>query len=285
MPLGVGGIGRGGRALLISRICAIVVLVLCVVERSWVTRRPDGNYYDILGTSAMKGVSALGLVICSAGILLLGRKAASGLWKPTVACLGAAVLALGAATLFEHLLDLNFGIDGLLARGLVSDPQQGRISATSAYCFILAGAALFVGASPRKNAFRLPMVSAFGVVLIIVGCFNLVGHIAEDPSEFSWWSRVGMAMSPAFGFTLIGVGFLGSVWTGGDFTWSVDRRVSAGFFAGLVVMLIATGISYDYTNYLRRATDWVSHTQEVITLVQNSRASLTSLMEGQLKHL
>ena len=188
----------------------------------------------------------------------------------------------------EYLWGLGLGIDRafyLVIKGGGLNPQAGRMSGTSAYCFVLSGVALIVASLPRSFLFRVPVFSALGITILIVGCFNVTGHLAENPGKFSWWTEAGIAMTPAAAFTLFGLGLLAVAGSEGGFNWSLSPTIAVGFSLGVILMLFVTGIAFNYTVLLRDASERVSHTQEVLRNVENSRAELATLVGDQQRFL
>ena len=267
-----------------SRVLALAVLVLCACEAFGPLLGISDSVLDVFGTSAMKFNSAIGLSLCAVSIYLLCSTRATGSSRKWVLALGSLVLLLGIVTLAEYLIKFGAGIDRLSApqyESAVGNPQSGRMSVTSAYCFVVAGFALVVASLRASVGFRLPTYSALAITLVVVGCFNVVGHLAESPGVFSWWTEAGMAISPAVGFVLVGLALVAFGASEGEFDWSIGPRIAAGFILGVLVMLVATGIAFNYTVDLRDASEAVSHTQEVLKDVEDSRAALATLVGGQ----
>ena len=263
---------------------AIAVVALCVLELAGPVNGVGESRVDIFGFSAMKGASAFGLILLGAALANLTRTAPLGGWRPASAVLGASAFSLGAATLIVYVTGSRTGIDALLPGAVAAtmgDPQAGRMSATSAFCLSVAGLCVFSSSRPRIARLRSAISAALGASLVVVGCFNILGHATEGPGEFGWRSQAGMSLPVASGFTLFGLGILALIWSEGEFAWALDVRVSAGFAAGIVIMLAATGISYNYTNFLSNAAGSVTQAHEALRWVEESRTAIENLARSQ----
>ena len=220
-----------------------MVIAICLLEVAGPVFRVGDLSFDALGTSAMKYNSALSLSLCGVSLMLLALRPVRSYVGPSTFVLGSLVLLMGALTLIEYVLGIRLGVDKILypfIHGGGTDPQTGRISATSAYCFSVAGAALVVASFPRTLLFRIPVFAALGVTVLIVGCFNVVGHLSEQQGAFSWWTEAGIAIAPAIGFALFGIGLLAVAGDEGRFKWSLSPAVSLGFSLGVLIMLFVT---------------------------------------------
>ncbi len=243
---------------------------------------------DPFGTSAMKFNSALGLSLCAVSSVLLSGGPGAGRAMLVGRALGVLALLIGVVTMAEYLLKFGIGIDVLVEPQpgpVTGHPQAGRMSVTSAYCFVLAGSALVVASMDAKVRYRVPVYTALAITLFVVGCFNVVGHLYETPGAFSWWTQAGMAISSAVCFTLFGLSLAAIAASEGEFIWALSPRIAAGFLVGVIVMLLATGIAFNYTVVLRDASERVSHTQEVLRDIQNSRSALATLVSNQQSFL
>jgi hypothetical protein len=225
--------------------------VLKSVMASWVTMKPN---------------TALGLVLC--GIALgLSEHSRIPLLRWIAFTAAALLIAIGAMTLSEYLFGLNFAIDQLLFRDYsqpMGDSLPARMSPLAAYCFILAGIALEVAASPVWKRKWMPFVAAIGATLVAVGMVALLGYAIDGIMGVQWWNYTGLALHTAIGFGILGLGVIAMVSKSGDLVWSLGRNTSLGFAFGILTLLASAGISYHFTAQLRSASASVSHTQDAL---------------------
>ncbi len=150
--------------------------------------------------------TALGFLLCGAGLLAFCAA------RPRATLLGAAALsALGGASLAEHLLGLDLGIDQLLHRSAHSelDYRPGLMAPLSALCFTLASAALALLGGPWLSRWRPLLVGALGAVIAAIGTMALFGYALGLPATAGWGDLTRMAFHAALGFLCFG-GALGS---------------------------------------------------------------------------
>jgi PAS domain S-box-containing protein len=236
----------------------------------------------------MKYISALGLVLCAASVLVLTLSTLPGRARISVRIMGIIVVAIGLLALTDNLLGSGLGASFYLylAPGVPGGNfQAGPISASSSYLFILIGLAVVVASLTRWARYRVPVYAAFGITVIIVGCTNFAGHLAESPGRFSWWSGAGISLPASIGFALSGAGLLALACNEGGITWSLSPRVAAGFLFGVLLMVAVTATAFDYTVLLLDSSEWVSHTQQILTYVESCRSDLATLAGNQQRFL
>ena len=73
----------------------------------------------------------------------------------------------------------------------------------------------------------------------------------------------------------------GAGWDDSFVKTSVENKIRLGLAAGLAVLLGAGGLSYYTTTRLVATEDWVSHTQDVITVLESVSASLAEVETEQ----
>jgi PAS domain S-box-containing protein len=126
------------------------------------------------------------------GLALLGI----AMSRPRFTFIGSAVTAiLAAASLIEHLVHANPGIDEL----------GGRMSPVTALCFIvLATGFVLAQISPLPK--RSPMLGVAGLVVAAIGASYGIGILWGSGEAFGLGSLTRMAFPTAAGFLLLGLG-------------------------------------------------------------------------------
>jgi PAS domain S-box-containing protein len=234
------------------------------------------------GLATMKANTALGMVLSGGALALLSRKEIATPMRFLVAGMAVAVIALGALTLSEDLFGWELGIDQWLFRDDVNPlktSSPGRPSPSTAFCFVLTGSALLVASQPMRRPWRLPVLAALGATVMAIGGLALIGYVSDALLQFHLWNYTGIAVHTAAAFLLLGYGLL--TLKEGGLTWSLNTLITVGFVIGIVSLLAATGLSYNFTNHLFEASKWVSHTQEVLKEVEEVRAGMADLESSQ----
>jgi PAS domain S-box-containing protein len=201
------------------------------------------------------------------------------IWAATAA---AVIFSLGTATLTEHFLSLDLGIDNRLIQNFptsMGTASPGRMLPSTAFCFALFGAAVFVEAALRPSRFTVPFGAGIGGVLIIIGVLALGGFLLElllGPK----WNLLGMnltGLSAAAAFMLLGAGLLALLQSRGALTWVLDRFTTMGFAVGILLMVITTATAFSYAKRMLETNTWVNHRQEVLKKVQRSMTAMAEL--------
>ena len=235
------------------------------------------------GLVTMKANTALGMLLCGAALALLSRETVGRPIRIATAVMAVVVIALGALSLAEYLFGWNLGIDQWLFRdvaGALETSSPGRMGPPSAFCFVLAGIALAVASQPVSMRLRLPILSALGAVIFIIGGLNFVGRVSEALLSLRFWNYAGIAIHTAMGFVLLGCALLAVVRSEGGLTWSLDTLTTSGFVIGILSLLVAAGGSYRFTSQLEQSAASVSHTQEILKEIRELKGDMADL-QGQ----
>jgi PAS domain S-box-containing protein len=236
------------------------------------------------GLTSMKANTALGMLLCGSALANLSLEKAGQQTRFLTKVMATGVIALAALTLSEYLFGWKFGIDQWLFRDadeLVATSRPGRMSPATAFCFLLTGVALLAGSQPVSMRLRRPMLEALGLGIIVVAGLALASYLSAAFFSFRWWSYTGMAVHTAAGFLLLGFGLLAVGRREGRLKWSLDPWTTRGFAVSILSLVVATGISYHFTNELQQSAAWVSHTQEVLKEIGGVTAGVASLGSSQ----
>ena len=238
----------------------------------------------------MKPNMAAALLLCGAALSLLSRKT---LTKPIRACTAAiaeTVITLSALTIGEYLFDRDLGIEHWLmgdVRAGGGVPHPGRMEPITAVCFILVGVALFLASRQIQKRLRLPLVGALGGTLTAAGAVPLIGFVLEVLFGPSWnymgVTRTGLAGAVAF--LLLGIGLLELLRSNAHLTWSLDGFTTAGFVSGFTLMILAAGLTYNFTVKMHQAATQVGHAREIRRELNEAEAGLLQLERDQRSYI
>jgi len=237
----------------------------------------------LAGTATMKPNTALGLLIAGVALAMIAIR--SGRWsKRFTVGVAAVVIAIGALTLAEFIADWNFGLDQWLFHDIprsATAAHPGRMSAATAFTFLLTGAGLCAAAWPSSSRFRLATIASSGATMAAVGGLAIVGYVADIFYDLRWWNYTGMALHTAVCFVLMGMGLVEYARTEGRLSWTLDRLTTAGFAVGTACLLLAAGISYHYGRALQHSTENVGTTQVLISDVQGLMTNLAEVQAAE----
>jgi len=236
------------------------------------------------GMVSMTPNTASGILLCGAALALLSRQKTAAPARFWVTVMAVVVIAVGALTLSEYLFGWEPGIDRWLFRGAQSSialPWPGRMAPASAFCFMLTGVSLAVAALPLSMRLRISLLAALGLNVIVVNGLVLTSSASDVMFHVRWWTYTGMALHTALGFMFLGFGLLALGASQGKLQWSLDARTSGGFVVGIVALLAAAGMSYQFTEQLENSAQWVSHTQDVLKNIGDVLIGVVSLASSQ----
>jgi hypothetical protein len=250
--------------MLFARAASMTVTIIgCLVLAGWMMD-VERLKSVLTGSISMKANTAMALLLSGVGLALFSfekRTRPIRFWTTLAA---AVVVALGALTLSEYLGGWNLGIDQWLfrdGRNTATAFQPGRMSPASAFCFVMVGIALLVSFQPIPAGLRLPLLAALGSAVTVVGGLAFACYISDPSLHSRWWNYSGMAFHTSVSFVLLGCALLALVRSEGAMTWALTKSTTAGFVMGVAMMLMASGVSYNFTNRLLETSKWVIHTQ------------------------
>ncbi len=215
----------------------------------------------------MKANTALGMLLCGIALALRSRASIAAPSRFCVIAMAALVAGMGALTLIEYLFGRNLGIDQLLFTdpGNPAGPSlPGRMSATTAFCLVLAGVALWSASQPTSMRLQASVLAALGSAMTVIAGMALAAYVLDLLLAVHWSSYSGMAVHTAAGFLLLGVGLLELGRGEGWVKWSLDGWTTGGFILGIVSLFWVAGLSYRFTSRLQDSAGLVSHTQEIV---------------------
>ena len=240
------------------------------------------------GMVTMKPNTAIGLIACGLAMAMLSREQVGVPFRLCVVMLAGATIVLGALTLGEYFFNWDFGIDQLLFRDALTSvvgSRPGRMSPSTAFCFVLLGSARGLASQQLLRQLRFSLLSGLGATLIAIGGVASIGQILDALFDFRLWNYFGMALNSAAAFILLGVSLLAYARIEIGMRWLLDKTTTLGFAGAVAVMLTAAGVSWGNTSQLQAASAWVSHTHEVLKDIGEVRAGVMALESSQRGYL
>ncbi len=228
----------------------------------------------VSGAVTMKANTALCFVLCGAAMWLLQMRGRPFNRAARVCAVIVGVIAL--LTLVEYVSGWNLGIDEVLFRDhapAVGISHRGRMGPNTAICFALTAAALWLMSRPPGNARRPLVLSWLGTLVAAIGLFALLGYFAGLSIGYGWWGLTGMAIHTASLFVLLGAALLAVAWREAGMRWLIQSWLTAGFVAGLVLLVAVAAYAHRNTTALVEATAWVQDTHEGIAQIGELRGA------------
>jgi PAS domain S-box-containing protein len=172
-----------------------------------------------------------------AGVALILAGTSSRWTHSLSAGLGSVVLAIGGATLFQHILGVNLGIDELLIRhswGIKAAVAPGRMGPPASTCFTVIGIALLLlRAGPRVQR----AASVMGLLVGVISMLSLIGYLLGAQPLFSLAGWTGIAFQTASILFALGLALVASV-PYGEPAWTFSQNTAAGVVARRSLPLI-----------------------------------------------
>ncbi|UFS71949.1 PAS domain S-box protein [Geomonas sp. RF6] len=189
-----GAIGAGAGAALIGAYFLFSWLSGTLVSR--------GLHSFVIKTNA-----SLCLVFC--GVALSLAVSGGGTLKRSLAgALASLSMLVGAMTLLEHIFEVDFGIDQLIAveqAGALGVLHPNRMGPPGALSFTLCGIGILLLLREKPKA---ALVQSLGMVLCFIASLGILGHLYRVEGLYAVPRLTGIALSAAVGVFLLGLGLM-----------------------------------------------------------------------------
>jgi PAS domain S-box-containing protein len=160
------------------------------------------------GRPAIPANAAVGFLVL--GGVVLGIQ----LGWPRVGWFALVPVGIGALTLTESILKLDFPFDELLVRDQVAidTAHPGRMSVLTAACLVIAGLTLVWRAIDGLTRARLFAEALTGSVLTAVGLSTLLGYATNLRAAFFWGTTTAIPPVAGIALLILGLAFLLVAW-------------------------------------------------------------------------
>ncbi|MBS4098791.1 MAG: PAS domain S-box protein [Sulfuricella sp.] len=160
------------------------------------------------GMVTMKANTAVGLLLAGAALWVQGAEARrmSRNWRRAGQIVAAAVIFLGAVTLFEYLAGSSLGVDQWLFRepeGAFGTLSPGRMAPASALCFVLLGIALLLSGRADRGGLWSQVLAVTAALPPFASLLAEVYGISELYG-IGYYTRI--ALHTALAFLILSVG-------------------------------------------------------------------------------
>jgi PAS domain S-box-containing protein len=181
-------------------------LIGAIALAGWITHT-HALIYGAWGIS-VKTNAAIGLILAGSSLVLLDHPAPP--WRARLGrVLAGCVIAIGLATLVEHVTGWNLRIDQLLFRETSLGPvtlSPNRMGVPASLCLSLIGCALLcLDRPPRKG---LPRSQALAIMTIAIALVPLTGYIFQLRELFGIARYTAIALHTAIGLLVLACGIL-----------------------------------------------------------------------------
>ena len=260
-------------------ILGFVLLMLgTFVLLGWSLRLPE--MVRIVPGSVAMGFNAA-LCFLAAGIYLVLRSFPSKRNERLGFFLACFLIILPSAILFEHLYDIDLGIDRISLHQTVNDgnPRPGRVAPNASLAFVLTGLVfLLMKWNPRyKFIVGLTRVMSYGV--IILGVSGLLGYLLQLEWLYQWYRFNRMALPTAMGISLLGIALLAASRADLSSRWSqfrgADQRIL--ILSTTVLLIFAFALGLTGFIFVKQAVQEVLN-ENLMQTVRNSRALFETIL-------
>jgi PAS domain S-box-containing protein len=242
------------------------------------------------GSSPLKPNIAAGLLLCGAVLALLSREKIDKWLRCALGAVALAVILMALATLGGHFLNWDLGIDRWLVHDFPASMgavNPGRMQPTTAFCFVLMGAALLAEAQFIPRRFRFPLVAGLSAALVLIGVLALGGFSLEKLFG-PRWNLLGMSLSgitASVGFMILGSGLLALLQSQGALAWSLNASTTVGFAVGIFLTVLTTASAFTFGKQMLETNNLVGQRQDVLKKIQEVMTDMVDLASRERVYL
>ena len=254
-------------------ILGIILAALGIfVLAGWSLRVPE--MVRIVPGSVAMGFNAA-LCFLAAGICLVLRSFPSKRNEQLGFLLACVLIILPSAILFEHLYDIDLGIDLVSLHQSVKDgnPRPGRVSPNASLAFLMTGLVFLLMRGRPKYKFVARLITTLSYAVILLGVGGLLGYWLQLEWLYQWYRFNRMAVPTAVGISLLGIALWVSSRTdrsaGLHPFRSADHRILALSTTVLIVFAFALGLTGFI--FVKQAVQEVLN-ENLMQTARNSRA-------------
>ena len=189
--------------LLTKLSAALVTLAGLMVLIGWIA--DIGDFKSVYGPITMKANTAIALIL--GGISLFGLTINHKQLKLLSQICAVFIVLIGLATLSEHLIGWNLGIDELLFRespGAVATTSPGRMGITASTCLVFFGVSLLILYRGRRVSLAQGLTLIGGLWAMLA----VVGYAYQAEQLYAIAQYTGIALHTAVSLLVFSLGIL-----------------------------------------------------------------------------
>jgi signal transduction histidine kinase/CheY-like chemotaxis protein len=176
----------------------------------WATDTPRLTDWNNDGISMFPNTAMCAIMSGAALLHLVSRQQAIA-WRAAARILAIVVIAIAAASLFQHIANVNLGIDTLLFNkpwGQRASMAPMRMGPPASVSFIILGSALLLaGFSQESRRFA----SELALLVVIIASLSLIGYWFGADKLFVVARITGIALQTSTVLIVLGIGIMAAV--------------------------------------------------------------------------
>jgi PAS domain S-box-containing protein len=175
----------------------------------WLLGTPTMQSFSY-GFGTMRMNAALSMILAGSGLALMAERSATSARSAVARYCAILVALMGAATLAEYVMQLDFGIDELLthAPNFPDGTPSARMAPHTAMSLLLIGMAMLLFDSARRGVRGAAQIAS--LLVLIIGFFALSGYFLSVDALYGVPGYTSMSLPTAIALTTLSVGLLAS---------------------------------------------------------------------------
>lgn len=236
------------------------------------------------GQITMKPNTAIAIILSGIATTLLLYSSSQSLCKYLLILIAAVVIVLATLTFSEYFFQVNLNIDQLIFFDSTNALNPGRMSPTSALCFLNVAIAL-IFTSLNSFRFRKPIIAGLSTTVIFIAGLVLCSYIPNLLFGYRILDYTNMGIHTALAFMLLGISLLIFLKKEGDFNWSLNTFITSGCVLGLISLLAVTAFYFNFIKKLEYSDQQIEETQQATKNLNSILTTLASLEKAEYNYV
>lgn len=216
----------------------------------------------------MKANSAICMILCGLSILYLSLNFQSYLFQCLIIFQSLIVLVIALLTLAEYILQSDFGIQQLLFNE-VSAINAGRMSPSTAFCFLCLGISITLMLPRKRKYLKKPIAAALSSTVALISGLVFFSYIFNLLLNSTIFNYARMGIHTSFLFLLLSCSIILLIKKEKDFGWALNATITGVCIAWLISLAIASLAYYNFISQIKKNNDEIIHTQKVIRILND----------------
>ncbi|TAL59018.1 MAG: PAS domain S-box protein [Legionella sp.] len=224
--------------------------------------------------TTMKANTAVGMILCSLAVICLAIGSRSKLFKLAIIVQSLIVIALAVLTLLAYLLQIDLGFHQLLFKDMENTLNPGRMSPTTAFCFLNMGIALLLALPGKGIYLKKPISAALCTTVMIIAGLVFFSYIPVVLFDFHVLNYANMGIHTALLFLLLSLSVLIILKKESDFHWTLNRSITGGCILLLMALIVISLTFYNFIYQIKKSNAEMITTRKTMKALNGVLISL-----------
>ncbi len=214
--------------------------------------------------TTMKANTAICMILSALSILFLSIGSPSRFQSFAVIVQSMVVISIASITLVEYFTQQNFGIDEFWFTDPSNVVNPGRMSPTTAFCFLSISIAIILALPAKGLYLKKAIAGALSTTVLIISALVLINYIPDLLFKFRLIDYTNMSIHTSVLFILLSSAVLILVKRDTSVSWVLGSSITSGCVVWLLSLIILSVIYYNFMLQIKNSNSELIHTNKII---------------------